>query len=497
MRNPSKIFLSSTSTIYEFRTLLISVALLKVALLFVLPLTGDEAYFIYWGQSLAWGYYDHPPAVGWLTYAMGQLADNLYWYRSFAYFGSILIAWVLYRWLLEEGFEQDRAKLTAAIFWLSPASLVFVLTTNDTVLVVTGVVGAYLFSRSIRGTDYFSAFGAGAFLALAFLSKYFAAFMVMGLMAYIAFNWKNISKGHLAVTALVALLGPLENLYFNYTHCWNNILFNFFSRTETGGFDWHNVSSFFLFLLILMTPWGLFLYAKHWRSHGQSINSLWWFASLPLFFVVFIVSFSNETGIHWLLLGAAILYGTVAKLPEKALKSWFRWNGYSAIIILAVGAISILNISALMDKKPKDLALYLEPEAVCSQLPSGIMFTTDYSSQSALAYHCQNDDIHVFNSRSKFGREDDKRIDFSSLDGQSLTVLLIKNNDMPKIASYFKNIDIKTLNPVLNTEYLLVNGNVFNYAQYRKDVIEKNINDYYTPPDWLAELMPGASCSIR
>jgi len=164
---------------------------------------------------------------------------------------------------------------------------------------------------------------------------------------------------------------------------------------------------------------------------------------------------------------------------------------------LAVGAISILNISALMDKKPKDLALYLEPEAVCSQLPSGIVFTTDYSSQSALAYHCQNDDIHVFNSRSKFGREDDKRIDFSSLDGQSLTILLIKNNDMPKIAPYFENIDIKTLNPVLNTEYLLVNGNVFNYAQYRKDVIEKNINDYYTPPDWLAELMPGASCSIR
>ncbi|MBD3767408.1 MAG: hypothetical protein IE928_05555 [Gammaproteobacteria bacterium] len=33
------------------------------------------------------------------------------------------------------------------------------------------------------------------------------------------------------------------------------------------------------------------------------------------------------------------------------------------------------------------------------------------SSQSALAYHCGNDNIHVFASDSKFGREDDKWID--------------------------------------------------------------------------------------
>ena len=30
----------------------------------VLPMTGDEAYFVFWGGDPAGGYYDHPPVVG-------------------------------------------------------------------------------------------------------------------------------------------------------------------------------------------------------------------------------------------------------------------------------------------------------------------------------------------------------------------------------------------------------------------------------------------------
>ena len=36
------------------------------------PVTGDEAYFIYWGEAPALGVYDHPPMVGWLLAALLQ-----------------------------------------------------------------------------------------------------------------------------------------------------------------------------------------------------------------------------------------------------------------------------------------------------------------------------------------------------------------------------------------------------------------------------------------
>src|SRR5687767_15204531 len=31
-------------------------------------INADEAYYFLWGQYPAWGYFDHPPMVGWLTY---------------------------------------------------------------------------------------------------------------------------------------------------------------------------------------------------------------------------------------------------------------------------------------------------------------------------------------------------------------------------------------------------------------------------------------------
>ena len=50
------------------RILLVALAvatLLKFALAAALPLTGDEVYFFLWGKYPDYGYYDHPPMVGW------------------------------------------------------------------------------------------------------------------------------------------------------------------------------------------------------------------------------------------------------------------------------------------------------------------------------------------------------------------------------------------------------------------------------------------------
>ena len=46
--------------------LLIGLSLaIKLIMAHVLPITGDEAYFILWGKHPDYGFYDHPPMVGW------------------------------------------------------------------------------------------------------------------------------------------------------------------------------------------------------------------------------------------------------------------------------------------------------------------------------------------------------------------------------------------------------------------------------------------------
>jgi hypothetical protein len=39
---------------------------LRLWISIALPMTGDEAFFYWWGVYPAWGYSDHPPMVGWL-----------------------------------------------------------------------------------------------------------------------------------------------------------------------------------------------------------------------------------------------------------------------------------------------------------------------------------------------------------------------------------------------------------------------------------------------
>ena len=43
------------------------------------PITGDEAFFYWWGVYPDWGYYDHPPMVGWFIAAMLHLLGDTTW----------------------------------------------------------------------------------------------------------------------------------------------------------------------------------------------------------------------------------------------------------------------------------------------------------------------------------------------------------------------------------------------------------------------------------
>ncbi|WP_127470203.1 ArnT family glycosyltransferase [Thiomicrorhabdus aquaedulcis] len=288
------------------KVLLVAFVLLKVLLVVALPLTGDEAYFIGWGQNLASGYYDHPPAVGWVLFGLSTLADNLYWYRSFALFTSVVVAYVLYKLVrLNHSVSPVVAFYVGLVFFVSPVSLMFVLTANDTVLVLFGLVGGYFFARTVlpdslnspQSSDVLNSFKtltlwpilAGLFLGMAFLSKYFAAFVLLGLLLWTFSHYKTVPWRRVTLMVLIVLGFVVQNLYFNATQCWNNILFNFFSRTAQSAFSWtdlvSNVALYGLMLVFMLSPLGVVYWVKTFKNsrHKKSPqNSLLESSSLNL-----------------------------------------------------------------------------------------------------------------------------------------------------------------------------------------------------------------------
>lgn len=484
--------------------------LLKIVLIFMLPLTGDEAYFITWGQHLALGYYDHPPAVGWVLYLLGQVSDSLVWYRLFAFVSAIILAYVIYKLVRLSNETSEKTALWVALaFFVSPISLMFVVTANDTVLVLFSILGLYFFAKALQGQKWLDVLLAGLLLGMAFLSKYFAAFMLIGLILYALWLWRHINLKQLFVMVFIVLLAVAENLYFNAFHCWNNILFNFFSRTEASHFEIGNVMSYLLIIVVLLSPVGIWYWFKDRQSHstlqvkedaGANLfvnpSQLVVFAALPLLLVLLVVSFTNQVGLHWPLISVTALYVLYRTLTVQQLQKLFVMNGYFSIAVAVVILVALLFINQLIKPTQKHhLAVYVEPQNVCEQIAkvqtSSSFFTLGYSSQSTLSYHCGNDNIHVFASTSKFGREDDKLTNFKALNGKNLQILITQDKDLTQVEPFFKNFTITPLKIDESTTYYWFVGEEFDYETYRERVLKPVNEKFYTAPEWFPKVKGG------
>lgn len=469
--------------------------LLKCALLFAIPLTGDEAYFIVWGQDLSLGYYDHPPAVGWVNYLLSLVADNLYWYRSFAFFSSALIAYLIYKLLtLKSEHDFKLAFYVAMAFFVSPVSLMFVINANDTVLVFFGMIGVFWFAKAMQQQSWQFAVLAGVFLGMAFLSKYFAVFLLTGLLIFSVLNVRTYGWKLPLLAAVIVLLFVGENLYFNLTHCWNNILFNFFSRTRHSEVDPNNVLMYLGMLLLMLSPLGVYYWLRYAKWNRGFSQKLAVYAGLPLLLVLVLVSFSNVIGLHWPLLSIPLIYLLYVTLPQAQLKGLYLFNAVSSLVIgvVLLGALPFLS-QLLPESHKSEAAIYTQTDKVCALLPQKTMFTLDYSSQSALSYYCKNDNIHVFMSTSKYGREDDKKVNYKALAGQDLTMFVSKQKDLDKVARFFKEVKVEELKPLEGVVYYLVTGKSFDYSAYRQQILLPVYEQYYRAPEWL----PEAECRFK
>jgi len=493
------------------RGLLIAFMLLKLVLVFTVPLTGDEAYFIVWGQELSLGYYDHPPMVGWLLYLLSGIGDHLIIYRLFAYIAAIVMAYLLYQTLqFHPKINQKVVFYVAFAFLVSPISLMFVVTANDTVLVFFAVVAFFFYAKTLAHPSLINALLAGLFLGLAFLSKYFAVFMLLGLFLYSLVYIKQHAWKWLAIMTAVVLLFVAENLYFNATNCWNNILFNFFSRTTNNTFNIGNVVSYVVMILLLLSPLALFYLWKSLKIFKEKpsgervlfpVLKQVLFATLPLLAVLFFVSFTNPVGLHWPLLSVTLLYLLYALLSPNQLQILYLFNGYSSLVVGVVLLVALAFVNQLIPASQKHhVAVYTQPEAVCAHLPTSTFFTLGYSSQSALSYHCQNDDVHVFMSTSKYGREDDKKTDFKALNGQDLNVFVTHEKDIKKLRPFFAELNVKPLSIQDDLTYYLIEGQGFNYALYREQILTVVNKSFYTAPDWFPDVsgwLGAESCRFK
>ncbi|MDQ3271656.1 MAG: glycosyltransferase family 39 protein, partial [Pseudomonadota bacterium] len=113
------------------------------------PITGDEAFFYWWGVYPDWGYYDHPPMVGWLIALMRATLGDSIWSIRLPVVLLPLALGGLVGWALAP-LGRERAAWAVLFFWLAPLNWLNTLITTDTPLIFWSVLSVALVLRAER-----------------------------------------------------------------------------------------------------------------------------------------------------------------------------------------------------------------------------------------------------------------------------------------------------------------------------------------------------------
>ncbi|GAB4167209.1 MAG: hypothetical protein Fur0039_04750 [Rhodocyclaceae bacterium] len=475
-----------------FALLAVLALVFRLWLAWVLPFTGDEAYFFYWGKWPDWGFYDHPPMVGWWLAALQRISPAEWFLRLPSVVLPLVLAGATAAYLRR--ISAQLAWTTAAIVLLAPANVWNVAITTDTPLVFFGFLSGLAFLRAAEDDDPRFYLLAGVLLGGAFLSKYFAVFLAA---AYGAYCLSRPGRGQLRGLVLVALgAAPAValNLWWNAQHCWANVMFNLYNRHGGAGFSWGRPPLYALELLYLLSPPALWFLARRGgilalRSPEAELRALAWLAVLPLALFA-LLSLVKTIGLHWLLSFIPFAFLLLARVADAdALRVTARFcAAFAALHIAAIAAIAALPVETWRATRWYDgIVMTVKADELLARLApyeKDYVFATDgYSPSATLGYDAKRYFI-VFGEGSSHARHDDILTDFRALEGRNILVLRKSPPDPRLYERYFERVEYRNFD-LHGASFHLVLGHGFRYAPYRDGVLAKMRDAYYAIPAWL------------
>jgi 4-amino-4-deoxy-L-arabinose transferase-like glycosyltransferase len=485
-----------------------------------LPFTGDEAYFLSWGRAPDFGFYDHPPMVGWMLSALLQVSQATLWLRLPTVLLPPLITLgmlALIGALAGSNAEGKRIAYAGALAWLLvPAQVVTVLVTTDTPLIVFSALAMGAFTVAVRrdSTAWYAA--AGVALGLAFLSKYFAllvglAFAVFAMASSLTRDplaprlWRGV-----AVTLLAATPLALVNLAWNYGHCWTNVLFNVYNRHDEAGFEWWRPIEFAALLVYLSSPillWQLvrdrmalrsLIAVREWRllatlalaplavfaaiAPFRDVGLHWLLAFMPPLFAVSALAFGADrllTSVKYLaVLSAAHIALSVAAaaVPIETFQSLRQYNS----MVQTANAPELLDALKPYEGKYLFAANSFSRAARLSYAAARANFVTQPEASEAWRRH----HVFVLGSISHHGRQDDIFTDMRTLEGRDVLVVQKQPADPGQYQRWFRTVAARDIE-IRGTTFHLVLGHSFDFGAYRDSVLAEVRDRFYRVPRFL------------
>ena len=338
----------------------------------------DEAYYALYGEHLAWGYYDHPPMVGLMTFLSSLLFSGTLGVRFFTIITSCLSLWVMWKVtqvpelvegpsIIQEIADQvrnDAKKNEPILFFVLACSIIMFniygfVTTPDASLILFSALFLLVYQRYLEDKSWKNALLMGLFMALMIYSKYHA-FLLLGLI--VLSNLKLLKDGKFWVACLLALVLLTPHILWQVNNDFPSFRYHLAGRNEA--FRWSYFLEYLPNQLLIFNPFtfGAVVYvlikdgicvrippASLKRGIGVFERGLK-FILIGFFFFFWLMAFRGHVEPHWTIvcvIPMVVLIYRKALIDDK-LKKYIKW--FILPSLLLVLAFRILLMTPLADR---------------------------------------------------------------------------------------------------------------------------------------------------
>jgi 4-amino-4-deoxy-L-arabinose transferase-like glycosyltransferase len=306
----------------------------------------DESHYLLYSRHLAWGYFDHPPMVGFMAALTSLFGDSVFLVRLGPIVCSV-ISLILLRYLALALYRDERVGFWAAVsLHLMPYQhLLLVGLLPDATLNVFWCATLLAVWRAMNSAKWSSWILAGLLFGGALLSKYHAVLLALCLLGYFITSTRHrywLKKAQPYVAALTGLMVFLPNILWNARHNWISYSY----QLGQGSGDGLDPAKFLTAVGGQLGAWspiiaGLLIAAFIVIVRQQKISEADRFAvwtSIPIFFFFCLAGLTSKILPHWTSVGwwtgsIVLTMVVMRKIPRHSpsAKRWRRWSTAAAV----------------------------------------------------------------------------------------------------------------------------------------------------------------------
>ena len=414
-----------------FIYLLITVFLINLIQGYFTELIFDEAYYWYYAQNMAWGYFDHPPMVALLVKISSFFFEGELGVR----FMSVILSvgTIIFLWL---SIDHPRKKDFTAHFFVLYFSMTLLnaygfLTLPDTPLIFFTAVFLWAYKSFLKSPSVVQAVLLGCIMAALMYSKYHAVLVIVFV---ILSNYKLVFNKYAWLAVIVSLICYTPHILWLIEHDFVTLKYHLFERPNRAYHFEDYTLGFFINLVAifgLTFPW---IYAAIYRTKvsDKFVRSLLYLIYGVLIFF-FISSFNRRIQTQWIIvisIPAVILVYTYM-LEHEVYRKWIWRMGIATILVLCFLRVGLVYEPVFPIIYETHGNKKWVNEIVSQVGTTPVIFENSYRNAPMYSFYSGNDSYSLNNIRY---RQNQYTIDSSEFKMQGKRVLYtskyVKNGDI-------------------------------------------------------------------